>query len=41
MGLFDRFKKTDKKRKKERKPIPKDVEIDEDQLLLKKNSDNG
>ena len=36
MGLFDRFKKDNKKEKTERKPIPKDVEIDEDQLLLKK-----
>ena len=33
MGLFDRFKKNDKK---DRKPVPKDVEIEEDQLLLKK-----
>ena len=33
MGLFDRFKKNDKK---EHKAIPKDVEIEEDQLLLKK-----
>ena len=32
MGLFDRFKKNDKDN---RKPIPKDVEIEEDQLLLK------
>lgn len=35
MGLFDRFKKTEKK-EKPRKPIPTDVEIEEDQLLLKK-----
>ena len=35
MGLFDRFKKNDKKEKKEIK-IPENPEIDEDQLLLKK-----
>ena len=33
MGLFDRFKK---KEKEEAKSIPKDMEIEEDQLLLKK-----
>ena len=32
MGLFDRFKK----KEKERKAIPDEVEIDEDQLILKK-----
>ena len=38
MGLFDRFKKSDNKKekpKKEEKVIPDDLEIDEDQLVLK------
>ena len=33
MGLFDRFKKDDKK---EHEPVQDDVEIEKDQLLLKK-----
>ena len=33
MGLFDRFKKDDKAKKK--KAIPDKVEIDEEQLILK------
>ena len=39
MGLFDRFKS--KQPKKERKTIPKDIEIDEDQLLLKEIAINA
>ena len=38
MGLFDRFKKSDNKKEKkprQEKVIPDDLEIDEDQLLLK------
>ena len=38
MGLFDRFKKSDNKKeepKKEKKVIPDDLDIDEDQLILK------
>lgn len=39
MGLFDRFKKNDdeKQESKQEKVIPDDFEIDEDQLILKKN----
>ena len=33
MGFFDRFK--NKETKKEKKEIPTDIEIDEDQLILK------
>ena len=37
MGLFDRFKKSDsKKQPKTKNVIPDDLEIDEDQLILKK-----
>ena len=39
MGLFDRFKS--KETKKEKKPLPENVEIDEDQLLLKEIAING
>ena len=37
MGLFDRFKKNDNKKEEPKKKnvIPDDLEIDEDQLILK------
>ena len=42
MGLFDRFKKSDKKEKpKEKKISLDDLEIDEDQLLLKEIATNS
>ena len=44
MGLFDRFKKSDNKKekpKKEEKVIPDDLEIDEDQLVLKEIAINS
>lgn len=39
MGFLDRFKGKDNK--KEKKPLPDDVEIDEDQLILKDIAING
>ena len=43
MGLFDRFKKdnTKKEKPKEEKVIPDDLEIDEDQLILKEIATNS
>ena len=43
MGLFDRFKKDDNKKKEstKKKAIPDDLEIEEDQLLLKDVATNG
>ena len=36
MGLFDRFKKNESKKEKPKKEtVPKDIEIDEEQLALK------
>ena len=40
MGLFDRFKKNDDKPKQD-KVIPDDLEIDEDQLMLKDIATNS
>lgn len=44
MGLFDRFKKNEEKKvETKRKPVPKEVEIEQDQLILKQiatSSDN-
>ena len=39
MGFFDRFKGNDTK--KEKKQIPEDIEIDQDQLLLKEIAINS
>ena len=43
MGLFDRFKKDNAKKEKpkEEKVIPDDLEIDEDQLILKEIATNS
>ena len=43
MGLFDRFKKSDDKKQKPKKEkvIPDDLEIDEDQLILKEIATNS
>ena len=44
MGLFNRFKKDDKKEKKpkkDKKVIPDDLEIDQDQLILKEIATNS
>ena len=39
MGFFDRFKSKDTK--KEKKPIPDNIEIDQDQLILKEIAINA
>ena len=43
MGLFDRFKKNESKKEKPKKEkvIPSDLEIDEDQLILKEVATNS